>query len=448
MKLSRHERPIVWRVALILILALSVRIGGALRWQSRLPASSALALGDSESYWELGRAVARGGPYNFPDERFRVFRAPGYPLALAPLFLVWPGEPPVLAARILGALLGTLAVFQVWRLGTRLHDARTGTCAAAMTAVYPGAVAMSILVLSEALFVPLLLASVDAWSRMVCRSAERSSGDGTRKEISVGRAWEAGLWSGLAALTRPSWLLFVLVASALLWLDRRIPARRRAILCTGTLVGLSLIMAPWWVRNVRVTGHLVPTTLQVGASLYDGWNPEANGGSDMAFAETFRRRVERELAQRPGEARDDFEWRLDRAYRTEAWQWARSHPWQAVRLGAIKAWRTWRPWPGAELFSSRPVAIAVTLGYVPLLVAGLFALRHLRHHGWIFWLPFAYAAFTAALHVVFVGSIRYRQPVMVWWTISAAWMVCRWWRRIDRARRKSETGTRVGHEAA
>ncbi len=49
------------------------------------------------------------------------------------------------------------------------------------------------------------------------------------------------------------------------------------------LIGLGtvLIMAPWWVRNARVYGRFVPTALWSGASLYDGLNPEADGGSAM-----------------------------------------------------------------------------------------------------------------------------------------------------------------------
>src|ERR1700756_5182335 len=76
-----------------LAVALGLRLAAGVWWQSRLPAGERFGFGDSESYWALGRAIAEGRPYQYGDAR--VFRTPGYPLVLAPLFWIGGDEPPV-----------------------------------------------------------------------------------------------------------------------------------------------------------------------------------------------------------------------------------------------------------------------------------------------------------------------------------------------------------------
>ena len=74
-----------------------------------------------------------------------------------------------------------------------------------------------------------------------------------------------GMAGGAAVLTRPSWGLF-LPAALLAWvmacLVGRDRYRRRAALRGSVLVlvGVVLVMSPWWVRNARIYGRFVPTS--------------------------------------------------------------------------------------------------------------------------------------------------------------------------------------------
>jgi hypothetical protein len=107
-----------WRYGLLMTLilggALGVRLAGAAWWEARLPAGERFGFGDSESYWVLAGAIARGGPYEYGEGGARVFRTPGYPLLLAPLFLVYDGKPPTMSARVLNAVWES-ARWRPWR---------------------------------------------------------------------------------------------------------------------------------------------------------------------------------------------------------------------------------------------------------------------------------------------------------------------------------------------
>jgi 4-amino-4-deoxy-L-arabinose transferase-like glycosyltransferase len=410
---------VLWKSILpVLAVALIVRVGAGVWWQDRLPEQEKFGFPDSESYWLLAERVADGEPYALNPDR-RVFRTPGYPVLLAPLFLIAGGEPPVLWARVLGAVLGTAAVAVAGALAWQLFDRRSGLLALWAAALYPEAVAMSTFVLSEAPFVPLMLLQL-----LLATWAWRS--DKPRGQLAWALA--AGATAGAATLMRPSWLLFTPLAAAVACLDAA--HRLRAVrIGMGMLLGLSLVMAPWWIRNAAVTGHFVPTTLQVGESLYDGWNPQATGASDMGFVDEFRRRLRQQDAESGFPHRESglcFEQRLDKRMRDAAWAWAWENPLDALRLAGIKFLRIWNVWPNDPQLGNWRFGLLVLAGYVPLLFGGCYGAWRYAGRGWPYQLCFLPAIYFTALHMVFVGSIRYRQPAMLALLVLAAG-VASWW---------------------
>ncbi|HVU86573.1 MAG TPA: glycosyltransferase family 39 protein [Pirellulales bacterium] len=386
--------PLVW----VLIVALAMRLGMGLWWQAQLPPGARFAFPDSESYWSLAGAMARGEPYAFGTPPAMVFRTPGYPLILAGLFITAGREPPVSAAIALNAVLGVLAVLGVYALAVRLFDRRTGLVAATIVALYPGAIGTSVFILSEAAFCPLLIAQLLA-TTLAWQSA------GTKATIALAVA--AGCCAGAASLVRPSWLLFVPFALAVGLLSGR--HLKRHLLCgVCSLVGLAIVMAPWWMRNYRVTGHFVPTTLQVGASLYDGLNPRATGASEMSFVPGFVA-----LEEQEPEGGESFEYRLDRRLRSASLEWVETHPGRALQLALVKFVRMWNVWPNEAEFRSWPMRMAVAATYVPLLLLALIGAFRFTPRGWSYalcWLP---AVYLTLLHMIFVSSLRYREPAML-----------------------------------
>jgi hypothetical protein len=176
-----------------------------------------------------------------------------------------------------------------------------------------------------------------------------------------------------------------------------------------------LVMSPWWIRNARITGRFVPTTLQVGPSLYDGLHAGATGASDegMEFMQQLVDDQLQEDQRHPGDLASTFEYRVNARAQSAAVQWAFGHPAEVLQLAGRKFLRTWSLWPDGGDVGSNSVRLAITLSSFGVLVLACVASWSLFrpidwYHG-ICWLPCLY--FTL-LHMVFVGSVRYREPAV------------------------------------
>lgn len=421
------DRRFWFSTVLLLVAALGLRVGTAVWWQGRLDrAGQRFGMGDSDGYWVLAGKIAAGLPYHYGSPDAAVFRAPGYPLLLS--LVVDPSDldKHVLAARIVGCVLGTMAVGLLMGITAWFFDRPTALWAGLIAAVYPGGVTMSVLVLSEAPFVPLMLLVLFSLVAILWREDRPERRASTLPMLAAA----AGCLSGVAVLVRPSWLLFLPFYFALriaLGKDRR----REFGLAIVAGAALAVTMTPWWIRNYRVTGKFVPTTLQVGASLYDGLHPGATGGSDtgMRFSEEFAQQLRSEAA----ESDAPLEYRLNQRLAAAAVAWAREHPDEALRLAGRKVLRTWWPWPSAEDVPGGAVGRWIfAIGAIAIVVPA--AVWAVRRRVWrSIWFPVVLPAlYFTLLHAVFVGSIRYRQPALVALIVLAAPQYSDWWRRIAR----------------
>jgi 4-amino-4-deoxy-L-arabinose transferase-like glycosyltransferase len=406
-------------LALVLLAAVDLRVLAAVgvqRFVDRHDAYRLCVFPDARYYWLLARTIREDSPYEIVEwdhVSYRAIRTPAYPLFLAACQEVF-GEVPV-AVRLVQAVLGTVSVWLVYRLARQV-DTRSEPdpvskrrfwtvplIAAALAACYPYLVAMSELILSEALFMPLMLLTLWGLATLWRASDEPEppGGDFTAwRTILV--AMSTGLAGGVAVLTRPSWGLFLPVA-LLVWvmtsLLSRDPRRRRAALGGAALIltGMVLVMAPWWARNAQIYGRFVPTALWMGASLYDGLNPGATGASDMSFRDEPEFRELTELEQ-------------DTTLTRRALDFARSHPRRVLELALIKIGRYWSPWPNAEDYRSPWLAVASAVVVIPLyllMVAGAWDRRRDLRALVLLAGPVLYFC---AVHSVFVSSIRYRIP--------------------------------------
>ena len=408
MSWPRHETT---RLALVVLLALTARLAFVGWWQqTHVREPQQFEFPDSASYWELGHDIAAGEPYQVGSPDRRVHRTPGYPLLLAAMFRVVGQEASPTWARGLGAALGALTVGAVYWLARQIFGLRVAWLAAAIVSLYPEAIVVSVLPLSDGPFCLWMVLQLAVW-RWATNSVSSKS---------IALAIAAGAIGGMATLTRPSWLLFAPLLVALWTLFSRFDRSQLTLGCT-MLATLAIAMTPWWIHNYRVVGRFVPTTLWVGPSLYDGLSPTANGRSDMSFVPAFEAKLRAADAARPPTASDPpFECRFDRLLRDEALRWAAANPGKVLELAGTKLLRMWNIWPNEPQFRSWFVRLAVFGTYTPILLLSLYGAWRFRDRGLDVLLVILPAVYFSLLHAVFIGSLRYRQPAMLTLAILAA----------------------------
>jgi 4-amino-4-deoxy-L-arabinose transferase-like glycosyltransferase len=398
-------------LATVLEWALGLRVLAAIlvQWYARRKGALCI-FPDTRIYWLLSETIVRGTSYEvlqWGDNPHFALRTPGYPLFLAACRLAFGDR--LLPVRLVQAVLGTASVWMVYRLTDRVAPPRPAwrgwtvpLLASALAAIDPFLVATTALVLSEALFIPLMLLSLWGLAMIWRGESESESEAADRRRHGWPWAITSGVASGGAVLVRPSWLLFV-PAMLLAWVALSGRGRRAGALRGAVLVGLGVVavLSPWWVRNARVYGRFVPTALWTGASLYDGLNPHATGASDM---DGFL--AAPDIWPLGEEAQDAELFRRAVAF-------AREHPRRAVALAAIKAARYWSPWPNAEGFRSPAIAVASALFNVPLLAATALGAWDRRRDARALVVLAGPLLYFAALHLVFASSMRYRIPAAV-----------------------------------
>ena len=420
----------------ILLVGFAVRVFAAYYWQSSVAGESHFRFGDSDSYWLMASKIKQGLPYQYGSPDSRVFRAPLYPIFLS-VFTASEQEQRnwemVFAARIAGCAMGAVCIYLLMLIASRLgrsDDLTTGdqllfgVWAGILAMLYPGAIGMSIFVLSEAIFCPLMLLSL-GFSSLAIEAKQKE-----RWEVAWSWMLLSGAVSGAACLARPSWSLWPAVLFAyllcLMWQSMKKRIAGKSALqqswqwgagCGLFCLGVCMVMSPWWVRNYMETDKFVPTTLQVGASLYDGWHPGASGSSDegMEFVNAFivEQKAEDErtlLTEKKLES--TLEWRVDQRLKNAAIDWALGNSSDAMKLGLVKLVKTWSPLPVARELGSDAVRWMEAIGYTAIMVFAAIGMWRSRFDigAWLFAMPCLYFAL---LHMFFIGSVRYRQPAVL-----------------------------------
>ncbi len=302
-------------------------------------------------YWARGLATgdwtlppdANGRDPSIRETSYQ--RPPGYPMVLSVLYRITGGDSiPIRAIQMLG---GLAAVLLSWRIGRRLFSKGVGLWWAAFMAVHWGFIYFEAGLNGAWLVNILLLLLVGALHRMVL------SGHVTYAALT-------GLLVGLTALVRTNSLVLgpVLGIWMVIVLVRRFNGKRAATcLAVSGLAGL-LTLAPVTVRNLRVSGELVPVSGNGGLTLYHGNNPTAAGYSaaasgDAGFFSSPWHSADLRARESRAAGRELSYTETSRRMGAVARDWMTANPGKAMRLVGTRAALFWGP---DEIAHSTPVA--------------------------------------------------------------------------------------------
>jgi 4-amino-4-deoxy-L-arabinose transferase-like glycosyltransferase len=253
----RNPTPLL----VILGLALVVRLGVIVATPHFTP------IFDAADFHRHATSIAGGHGYPAPQLGLHgptAFRTPGYPVALAVVQKLGGGWT---AERVLGALLGVLTVLLIYVLARTLWGARVAVLAGAIAAIFPPLVVLNVSLLSEVLFLPLMLAAVLAVLEY-------------RESQSLRWAAAAGVLCGLSALTRPNGLVLVLALAAGAWTLRPRFSRTGVLAPAVVVLATVVTISPWVIRNAIEFHRFVGLGTGAGYALAGTYNGEARARGD------------------------------------------------------------------------------------------------------------------------------------------------------------------------
>jgi 4-amino-4-deoxy-L-arabinose transferase-like glycosyltransferase len=164
------------------------------------------------------------------------------------------------AGRLFEALLGAAVVLLVYLIAARLWRPRVALVAAGLAAISPPLVMVgSSSLLSESLFIPLVLAAVLAALHF-------------REDPRIRWAVVSGVMIGAAALTRANGAFLVIPIGFLMWVKRPRFSLRALAPPLAALAATIVVLVPWTVRNAQAFHRFVPLDTGTGYTLDGTFN--------------------------------------------------------------------------------------------------------------------------------------------------------------------------------
>lgn len=186
-----------------------------------------------------------------------------------------------------------------------------------------------------------------------------------------------------------------------------------------------LMFSPWWLHNYYQYGSFVRLNLGDGIVLYSGNNPLNTTGGGTVRAD---RSKDMDLSQF-----DKYSSPLEknRAMKEAAYSFIRENPSKFAKLALLKASRFWRLYPFAPEYQNPLYKILSLLSFTPvLLLTIMFFLQNGRAYLKKTAPILGMCLYLTMVHMVTIGSLRYRLPLEPFMIIIASYQLIQTIRRL------------------
>jgi 4-amino-4-deoxy-L-arabinose transferase-like glycosyltransferase len=225
-------------------------------------------MGDDRHYDLMVKQLLTEGIYGYGSHQPNAYVTPGFPLFLALVYKIHGfALTPFDQVRIYHTILLILVVALVYLIARKVSNPSVAFYSALIAAVYPPLIWSATSLLTETLFVTILLAYFYV---MICALDKKSA-------LLTGIA---GLLFGITVLIRPQVAPFFIIPFLLEF--KNSPKTIFKLALVFTLV-FTMIQAPWWIRNYQIYDKVVLFATQTGNPMLAGADPYYKTGLKTIF---------------------------------------------------------------------------------------------------------------------------------------------------------------------
>ncbi len=309
---------------------------------------------------------------------------PAYPLFLACIFLFFGKS--YFIVKVFQAVISVLVVVLTYKMARLYFNEKTGLYAGLLCALDPFQIYYTGQILTETLFILFFMSFIYLLMKSM-------------RNHKVSLAIIAGGILSLTVLTRSMLFGYIFLLLSILMVIKKIDLDMR-MLAFCCFVAFMIGISPWMIRNYMLTKRIIPVSVQMGRSMYEGLNPEFE---NMPAIEQWQKQMINETREM-----DIFE--QDVYFSKKALNIIKQNPGYTFKLGMRKLVKFWRLYPYNPPFSLK-VQLISFIYFAPLLVLAVggvwINIRQFQNFLPLFVLLFYFSL----VAILFWTQIRYRVPL-------------------------------------